>query len=111
MYPITEVLMADTAVIEVALDIRVTVKLEAEVATPEELRRLVERDPEGVRAAILTSIGRSGCEREAGWLDEDRCAFVTEVIDAESTFRSGHHQSSVLGSVIPIVPCVPVVVA
>lgn len=78
--------MADTAVVEVALDVRVTVKLVAEFATEEELRRMVERDPESVRGAILARIdspGLFGNEKEAGWLDEDRCAFVTEIIDAD----------------------------
>jgi hypothetical protein len=85
-YPITEDLMADTAVVEVALDVRVTVKLVAEFATEDELRRLVERDPESVRGAILARIESPGLhgEKEAGWLDEDRCAFVTEIIDADS---------------------------
>jgi hypothetical protein len=77
--------MADTAVVEVALDVRVTVKLVAELATEEELRRLVERDPESVRGAILSRVESPGLhgEKEAGWLDEDRCAFVTEIIDAD----------------------------
>jgi hypothetical protein len=49
------------------------------------LRRLVERDPESVRGAILARIELPGLhgEKEAGWLDEDRCAFVTEIIDAD----------------------------
>jgi hypothetical protein len=72
------------AVVEVTLDVRVTVKLEAERATPEELSRLVERDPETVRGAILRRVcGLSRAGAEAGWLDDERCAFVTEVIDTE----------------------------
>lgn len=74
---------ARAAVVEVALDVRVTVKLEAEHATPEELSRLVARDPETVRGAILRRVqGKSRAGAEAGWLDDDRCAFVTEVLDA-----------------------------
>ena len=70
--------------VAVTLDVRVTVTLEAEHATPEELSRLVERDPETVRGAILRRVqGLSRAGAEAGWLDDDRCAFVTEVLDAE----------------------------
>jgi hypothetical protein len=101
--------MADSAVIEVEMDVCVRVKVEAEGATVEELRRFVERDPEGVRGAICSAIDHHRTdvrlsesvrlspssvmfvEKEAGWLDEDRCVFVTEVIEAEPKWypRSG----------------------
>lgn len=77
---------ARLAVVVVALDVRVTCKLEAEQAVPAELRELVRRDPESVLGAVLARVGRPGRgEAEAGWLDESRAAFVTEVLDAERT--------------------------
>lgn len=73
------------AVVEVALDVRVTVKLEAEHATPAELAELVKRDGGTVLGAILRRLPRRWpSDTEAGWLDENRAAFVTEVVDAHA---------------------------
>lgn len=78
---------ARVAVVEVAMDVRVTVRLECEGATEAELARLVTREAANVRGAVVTRVERAGWQKtevSAGWLDENREAFVTDVTAAES---------------------------
>lgn len=78
---------ARVAAVEVAMDVRVTVKLECEGATEAELVRLVEREPANVRGALVARVERAAWQKtevSAGWLDENREAFVTDVTCAES---------------------------
>jgi NADH:ubiquinone oxidoreductase subunit E len=73
--------VAKSAVLEVEVTLTVRAQLEAEGATPEELRRFVEREPEMVRSAVARAIRHT--YREAGWLDEDRSVFVTDLFEVE----------------------------
>jgi hypothetical protein len=74
--------VAKSAVLEVEVTLTVRAQVEAEGATPEELRRFVEREQEAVIGTVArASLGRRF--REVGWLDESRAVFVTEVTDAE----------------------------
>jgi hypothetical protein len=76
------VAVAKSAVLEVEVTLTVRAQLEADGATTAELRRFVEREQEAVAAAVAkVATGRR--LREAGWLDEDRSAFVTEITDAD----------------------------
>lgn len=63
--------------------VRVTAVVQAEDATDVELRRHIAVSAEDVRGAIVAMIGVRWRDREAGWLDEDHAAFVTDIIDAE----------------------------
>lgn len=75
--------MARLASVEVTMLVRVTAVVQAETATDAELRCHIAVSAEDVRGAICGVLERHGAEREAGWLDEDRAAFVTAIIDAE----------------------------
>jgi hypothetical protein len=77
--------MAKMAILEVQMDVRVSVVLAAENATEDELARLVARDSEGVKGGILAALERAGAfEKSAGWLDDSREVFVTEVMSADA---------------------------
>jgi uncharacterized Rossmann fold enzyme len=79
--------VAKSAVLEVEVTLTVHAQLEAEGATPEELRRFVERDPQMVREAVARAIRPT--YREAGWLDEDRSVFVADLFGAEPVASPG----------------------
>jgi NADH:ubiquinone oxidoreductase subunit E len=79
--------VAKSAVLEVEVMLSVHAQLEGEDATPEELRRFVEREPEKVRAAVARAV--RAAYREVGWLDEERSVFVIDLFGAEPVAKPG----------------------
>jgi NADH:ubiquinone oxidoreductase subunit E len=97
-YPIEGATVAKSAVLEVEVTLTVHAQLEAESATPEELRRFVERESEMVRSAVARAIRHT--YREAGWLDEDRSVFVTDLFEVEPA--KTEHERGMHGDVVTV---------
>jgi hypothetical protein len=94
------VAVAKSAVLEVEVTLTVRAQLEADGATTAELRRFVEREQEAV-AATVAKVATGRRLREAGWLDEDRSAFVTEIIEAEHA--KTEHERGMHSDVVAVV--------